>query len=111
MAHSTTVTPILKASSRTSLSLVSSLILASALKCASSLTPNPSNIGAICKREGWQESSRRSTGENEESVRRKRAFELWLIAVVRAVVVGAVVLEAEDENGPLLDEVKVVLWL
>lgn len=34
-----------------------------------------------------------------------------MIVVVSAVVVGAVVLDTEDENGPLLGEVMMVLWL
>ena len=60
IAHSTIVTPILRASSLISLSLVSSDKRATARRCSSLVMPRLSKTGAICSRDGSQESRTRS---------------------------------------------------
>ena len=68
MAHSTTVTPLLKASSFTSLSLISSCIFASALRCSSRWIPRSCNGSDKCSNGGRHEANNRSKVEEPELV-------------------------------------------
>ena len=68
MAHSTTVTPFFRASSFTSLSLISPCIFASALRCSSRWIPNSCNGSDKCDNDGWHEASNNSKVEEPELV-------------------------------------------
>jgi len=68
IAHSTTVTPFFRASSFTSRSLISSCILARALRCSSRWIPSSCNGSDICNNDGWHEASNNSKVEEPELV-------------------------------------------
>ena len=62
MAHSTTVTPFLSASSLTSRSRVCSRIRASAVMCSDRRKPSSSSTGRRCTSEGWHDARTDSSG-------------------------------------------------
>jgi len=68
IAHSTTVTPLFRASSFTSRSLVSSCIFARALRCSSRWIPNSCKDSVKCNNDGWHEASNNSRVEAPELV-------------------------------------------
>ena len=68
MAHSTTVTPLFRASSFTSLSLISSCIFASALRCSSRWIPKSCKGSDKCNNGGRHEASNKSKVEEPELV-------------------------------------------
>lgn len=68
IAHSIIVTPILKASSFTSLSLVSSVSFATARKCPSVTIPSLARAGEMCSSEGSHDASTLSKATTDEDL-------------------------------------------